>query len=501
MMLERSDLMLSDSTLSALLPAAVFLPVLAAVVCMVLPRSRQAVAGVVGAVLSAGAGLAVVVAVAVAGPLEHEMAGWAPPVGIALRADGMAAVFVAMTSVVALATMIMAASEQAATGKRPGFWTLAFLSWSGLVGIFLAGDLFNAYVALEVLGLSAVGLVALGGRGAPQAALRYLVVAVVGSMLLLVGIGLIYAATSTLDMQLAGERLSATHGTESLSPATLALILVATGMALKTALVPMHAWLPPAHAGSPPAVSPLMSALVVKGSFYLLLRLWLDVFPPQPTVALVLGILGAVAVIWGSLMALAQKHLKRIVAYSTVSQVGYLFLVFPLLGVPGVGEAALVAVVTMAVAHGLAKAAMFTAAGTLVLGTGTDHVDGFVGAARTQGVLTAGMIMAAVSLIGLPLSLGFSAKWQYLTVAVLEGAWWIVAVLLMGTLLATGYLLRPIAALLRSSDIYDEAARVEPRPRPAAQRWVPFFLGASAVFTGLLAAPLAELTLVGVSGP
>lgn len=481
--------------LSALLTAAVFTPVVATVVCLLLPRRLQAVPGVIGAVLSAVAGIGVVVAVAVHGPLEHQMAGWAPPLGIALRADGLAAVFIAMTSVVAAATLVLAASEQAATGKRPRFWALAFLNWAGLVGIFLAGDLFNAYVALEVLGLSAVGLVALGGKGSPKAALRYLVVAVVGSMLLLMAIGLIYAATSTLDIHLVGQRLEPAH-------AALPLILTATGMALKTALVPMHAWLPPAHAGAPPAVSPLMSALVVKGSFYLLLRMWLDVFPSgqaTQSVALVLGVLGAVAVGWGSLMALAQNHLKRIVAYSTVSQVGYLFLAFPLLAVPGLGEAALTAVVAMAVAHGLAKSALFCDAGTLVLGTGTDRVDGFVGAARTQGVLTAGMIMASISLIGLPISLGFSAKWQYLTVALDTGAWWIVAVLLLGTLLATGYLLRPIASLLRSSDVYGESERIDPEHRPAAQRWVPFFLGAAAVFTGFLGAPLAQLTLIGVS--
>lgn len=484
----------ANTPASALLPAAVFLPVLVAVICLCLPRHRQAVPGLIGSMITAAVGIAVVVVVAVHGPVEHHMAGWAPPVGIVLRADGLAAVFIALTSVVAAATMFVAASDRAAAGRRPGFWALAMLCWSGLIGIFLAGDLFNAYVSLEVLGLAAVGLVALGGKGAPKAALRYLVVAVVGSMLLLMAIGLIYAATSTLDMQLAGQRLDPEDG-------RLPLVLVAVGMGLKAALVPMHAWLPPAHAGSPAAVSPLMSALVVKGAFYLLLRTWLDVFPTDHAVALALGVLGAFSVLWGSVMALTEKHLKRIVAYSTVSQVGYLFLAFPLLQVPGLGESAVAAVVAMAVAHGLAKGAMFSAAGALMLGTGTDHVDGFTGAARTQGVLTAGMIMASVSLIGLPLSLGFSAKWGYLSVAVEAGAWWIVVVLLMGTLLATGYLLRPIAALLRSSDIYDEAHRIDPSPRPAAQRWVPFVLGAAAVFAGFFAAPLADLTLIGVSLP
>ncbi|KAA9395609.1 hydrogenase 4 subunit B [Kocuria coralli] len=476
--------------MSALLPAAVLLPVITALACLALPRRAQPISGFLGGLASAAVNAAVVVAVTSHGVLEHHMAGWAPPLGIALRADGLAAAFVGLTGAVGFATLVFAASAEATTGRRTGFWPLAMLTWSGLMGIFLAADLFNAYVALEVLGLSAVGMVALGGRGAPRAALRYLIVAVVGSMLLLTAIGLVYAATSTLDMDLAGQRLTAEDG-------WLPLVLAATGMGLKTALVPMHAWLPPAHAGSPPAVSPLMSALVVKGSFYLILRLWLDVFPRNDAVALVLGVLGAVAVIWGGVLALAQRRLKRIVAYSTISQVGYLFLAFPLLNLPGHQPAMVSAVVAMALAHGLAKAAMFTAAGALMLGTGTDHVDGLVGAARSEGVLTAGMILSAVSLIGLPMSLGFTAKWQYLEVALQTGAWWIVLVLLTGTLLAAGYLLRPLAALIRDSDTHEEVGQAEIGPRPAAQRWVPLALGAMAVGAGLFTTDLTALTSIG----
>ncbi|WBL20230.1 complex I subunit 5 family protein [Citricoccus sp. NR2] len=479
---------------SALLPAVVLLPVLGAVVCLCLSRHRQVLPGVITAALSALISLALAVTVASSGPLEHQMAGWAPPLGIVLRADGMAVAFIALAGVVGLATLLVASTDERTTGDRNGFWPLSLLCWSGLNAVFLAQDLFNAYVALEVLSLAAVGLVALGSGGALRAALRYLVVAVIGSMLLLVAIAVIYAQTGTLDMTLAGQRLDA-------PTARLALVLAVVGMGLKAAVVPMHAWLPPAHAGAPAAVSPLMSALVVKGAFYLLLRLWLEVVPADPVIGLALGILGAISVVWGSLMALTEKHLKRIAAYSTISQMGYLFLAFPLLQSAEPDEqvrAMLAAVITMALAHGLAKAALFLVAGALMLGTGTDHVDGFVGAARTQGVLVAGMIMAAVSLIGLPVSLGFTAKWGYLTTAMDQDVWWIVAVLLLGTLLAAGYLLRPIAALLRSADIYDESLRVEPSSRPALQRWVPFSLGAAAIATGFLGAPMAQLAVAGV---
>lgn len=476
--------------MSGLLPAAVLVPAVVAVVCLPLPRRRHPVVGLVGAGLTSVIGLAIVVSIAAGGPLEHVLAGWDPPLGIALRADGLSAAFLALTSVVALAIAFVAASEQSATGERPGFWVLSALTWAGLNGVFLAGDLFNAYVALEILSLAAVGLVALGGRGAPAAALRYLVIAVLGSLLFLVMIALVYGATGTLDIVQAAGLLPPERTRLPLALATL-------GLALKCALFPMHAWLPPAHAGAPAAVSPLLSALVVKGAFYLVLRLWSDVFPFDADLALLAGLLGALGVFWGGLLALRQDHLKRIVAYSTVAQVGYLFLALPLLVLPGHRAAMLAAAVTMALAHGLAKAAMFVAAGSLVLGTGTDHIDGLRGASQSQRMLTAGMMMAAVSLIGLPLSLGFAAKWEYALVAAETGTWWVLAVLVLGSLLAAAYLVRPIAALLRDADDDQVGPPITPADRPAAQRHVPVALGLAAVLTGLLAAPLAQLVGIG----
>lgn len=476
--------------MSALLPAALFVPVLTAVVALVLPRRRQVIPGLVGAVASSAVGLAIVVAVITDGALTHEVAGWPVPLGIALRVDGLSAAFVALTSIVALAIAFVAASEQAATGERAGFWVLSSLTWSGLNGVFLAADLFNAYVALEVLGLAAVGLVALGGREAAEAALRYLVIAVLGSLLVLLSVALVYAPTSTLDLSLAADRLPAEQ-------ARLPLALATVGLALKSALAPMHAWLPPAHAGAPAAVSPLLSALVVKAPIYLVLRLWVDVFPVDRALASVMGALGALGVIWGGVLALRQSRLKRIVAYSTVAQVGYLFLALPLLTHVEQRERVLAAIVTMAIAHALAKSAMFVAAGSLLLGTGTDHVDGLKGVSRSQRTLTAGMMLATVSLIGLPLSLGFAAKWEYASVAIETGSWWIVVILIVGSLLAAGYLLRPIAAVLRDADDTHGGPRVTPAPRPAAQRVVPLLLGLAAVFCGFFAARIADLVAVG----
>lgn len=157
-------------------------------------------------------------------------------------------------------------------GRRGWFWPLWLLAWTGLNAVFLAGDLFNTYVALEVLALAAVALVALGGPESWAAAFRYLIIAVLGSLLFLVAVTLVYAANGTLDIAAAGAVMGDSAG--DATPARRVLALTAVGMACKTAVFPVGGWLPGAHSAAPGAVSPLLSALVVKASFYVLARVW-----------------------------------------------------------------------------------------------------------------------------------------------------------------------------------------------------------------------------------
>src|SRR5262249_17060622 len=163
------------------------------------------------------------------------------------------------------------------------------------------------------------------------AALRYALFALIGSVLYLVGTVLLYGAYGVLDMVLLSDRVHP-------DPVTLlAIALMTVGLLAKTALVPLHLWLPPAHAGAPAPASALLSALVVKGSFFIVVRLWFDVAPGVPgfTAAQLLAVLGAAAVVLGSIVALRQERLKLLVAYSTLAQIGYLFLMFPLAFEPG----------------------------------------------------------------------------------------------------------------------------------------------------------------------
>ena len=423
--------------------------------------------------------------VATTGVLEQALGGWVPPLGIAVRADGLTAVFVLVTLVVSL----LVGFHVAVFGDHPpAFWPLTLLLVTGLHAVFVAGDLFNAYIGLEIVGLAAVGLVAFGGRESWEPALRYLLIAVLGSLLFLIALAVIYADTGTLDMQLAGQRWPLTG-----TPTAWPLGIAAVGLALKSALFPLHGWLPPAHTAAPTGVSPLLSALVVKAPLFLLLRLWFDVTGPDETVGLVLGVLGAGAVLWTGLQALVQRRFKHVVAYSTAAQMGYLFLFFPLALTddPMIATLALSGMVTLAVAHALSKAGLFLCAGTFKKLRGTDDLRALPGLSHAHPPLLLAMGLTAISLVGLPISAGFTGKWQLLSAADSSGAYWIVLILVLGTLLSAGYLLRLVAAGLQETDEWYAWPRL---------RWRhylgPLTLGLLAIGLGLRSVELA--TLVGV---
>jgi multicomponent Na+:H+ antiporter subunit D len=218
---------------------------------------------------------------------------------------------------------------------------------------------------------------------------------------------------------------------------------------LKTALFPLHFWLPPAHASAPAPVSAVLSALVVKASFYLVLRLWLDVFAEAvtPAAASLLGVLGAGAVLWGSWRALRAERLKLLAAYSTVAQLGYLFLFFPLLQAlpPGAArDLAMGGLIILALTHGFAKAGLFLAIGIIQQRSGHDIIRELDGTAKRLPATTFAIALAGVALIGLPPSGTFLGKWQLLGAAFTTGQWWRVVVAVIGSLLAAAYIRSPI---------------------------------------------------------
>ncbi|MFA9439315.1 complex I subunit 5 family protein [Uliginosibacterium sp. sgz301328] len=374
-------------------------------------------------------------------PLGYSVGGWSPPLGVALRADGLSVCMMLMVAVVTVAVGVYASGDFGQGGKgesRSGlvFWLLLLAVWGSLNLVFVSRDIFTLYVALELLTFAGVPLVALDGRAETlQAALRYLLFALAGSMLYLLGVFLLYGAYETLDIVLLSARIDG-------QPETWAAIaLMTSGMLAKTALFPLHLWLPPAHAGAPAPASALLSALVVKGSWFILVRLWIDAFlgvVSGPFVQL-LAAMGAMAIVVGNLVAIRQQRLKLLIAYSTVAQIGYLFLLFPLAMSPQDSRQAIAGGLMQAISHATAKAAMFLSAGVLYGVLGHDRMADLRGAGQASPITILAFALAGASLIGLPPSGGFLAKWLLVSAALDTGQWWWVLLLLTGGLLTGIY--------------------------------------------------------------
>lgn len=422
-------------------PWLIALPLAFAAVSFLLgPRAARAIAPT-GLVLGVVAAALLARQVALGGAQRQALGGWAAPLGIELHADGLAALMLLMTAVVVLPVGLYA---RVYFERQPGaatFWPLTWFLIGAMNALYLSADIFNLYVTLELLGLAAVGLVAMvGGVQAVTAGLRYLLAALAGSLLYLLGVALLYGAHGTVAIALLAPQLAPAPY------AWLAAALMVLGLVVKTALFPLHFWLPPAHGGAAPPVSALLSGLVIKASFYLLVRLWLDLFGTLATPASgqLLGAMGAAAIVWGSVLALRQDKLKMLVAYSTVAQIGYLFLLFPLATHHGTTAAAsaLAGGVVQALSHAAAKSAMFLSAGSMVLSTGRDDVAGLAGLGARLPMSFFAFALAGVSLMGLPPSGGFVAKWLLLEAALVAGQWWWIVVIILGGLLTAAYVFR-----------------------------------------------------------
>ncbi len=425
------------------------------------------------------------------GDFHYSLGGWDAPLGIELRVDGLAVTFVALTAIIATACGLHAGVYlTSGEHRRRYFWPLFWFLWAGLNGVWLGGDLFNLYVGLELISLSAVGLVALGGQAdALRAALRYLLAVLLGSLVYLLGVALMYGQFGTLALRKISP-LAQAH--PDLAGAGLALVLMLGGLMMKTALFPFHGWLPPAHGTAKSPVSGLLSGLVIKASFYIGARLWLELGNSLGSVALaqLLGILGATAVVWGSWMACCQQRLKQVVAYSSVAQIGYLFLLFPLTF--GVSEAvslqAQQGMTLQVISHALAKSAMFLAAGNLILSMGSGQVSSLAGVSHFLPFSLFSFGLAGVSLMSLPPTGGFAAKWLLLQASLNSGQWWWVLVLLAGGLLAAAYVFRIYRASFQEvsnhDDFYHPSRSLEV---------IPMILALMALGLGLLAEPVLSV--------
>jgi multicomponent Na+:H+ antiporter subunit D len=375
------------------------------------------------------------------GPLRHELGGWPPPIGIEYVLDPLSAFMASIIGLVGL--LIVVYPPATAFGSSPTrgqpLHTLVLLLLTGLMGVVLSGDLFHLFVFIEIYALATYPLVALGGDRGALAALRYLFLGTIGSGLYLLGVGFVYFSTGTLNMADAAVLLADLSD----NPATLgALALIVIGLALKMALFPLHVWLPDAHAAAPPGVAALLAAVQVKAAAYALLRIVHDVFGPAYLsgtlpVTVALTWFGAAGIVAGSVMAIRQRDIKRMLAYSTVAQLGYIGL-----GI-GIGTPlAIVAALLHVLNHAVMKSGLFLAVGGVLDRTHLKSIARYSGLGRRMPLTMGGFAILSLSMVGIPPLAGFWSKW-YLIVATLEDGQWPLAVVIgLSSLLTAVYFLR-----------------------------------------------------------
>ena len=422
---------------------AVVWPILAAVVSLLAgvrwERSGWPVAAVACAVELALA-LAVLLTVVRQGRTPYELGGFAPPAGIELVADGLSAPVIVLVAAVSLAVLAYA---RRAGPRGNAFYTVYLLLVGGLAGVTLTGDIFNMYVFLEITGLAAYALVASGDETrSAVAALKYLMLGTIGASLFLLGAGYAFVATGTLNMVDLAERSAEVGYTSRLVLAAFGLLV--TGLLVKVALFPVHSWQPDAYTYAPDSVSALISALVSTVSAYAVGRVLftvftVDFFAAVPVAQDALVYAAAVSIVAGSVLAVLQSELKRMLAYSSVSQFGMIVAAFALLS-----PTSAVGGVIHLLGHAVLKGGLFAAAGIVALQTGARTIDEYAGLATRRPVSAGLVAVLGLALVGVPPAVGFVGKWYIALGAVRSGTPVVAAVILVSTLLTLAYFARVI---------------------------------------------------------
>ena len=429
------------------LPALqVVLPLVASPLCMLVP-GRAAVRWLTLTVSFATFAVAILLAAQVAehGVVSYALGGWAAPIGIEYRVDALN-VFVLLI-VSAIGAVVMSYARESLEVEIPYdryhlFHAMYLLSLSGLLGIAITGDLFNVFVFLEISALSSYVLISLGqDRRALIAAYRYLIMGTIGATFILIGVGLTYMMTGTLNMADAAVRLRDVEG----SRAVLAAFgFLTVGISLKMALFPFHQWLPDAYTYAPSTVSAFLSGTATKVSVYLLIRAALTVFGADFSytrvgLSTVLMPLALVAMFSASLVAIFQQDVKRLLAYSSVAQIGYIVL-----GVALASEVGLTGGIVHLANHALVKCALFCVMGCLVVRIGSTHIEDLRGIGRSMPITMSVFVLGGLALIGVPGTVGFISKWYLVQAALGAGLWPIAALILASSLLAVVYVWRVV---------------------------------------------------------
>ncbi len=432
----------------------VVLPLMMAVLVAILP-SRHALTEkiawasvfatvIVCAVLAFG----ILMQVLSTGPVDYAMGGWQPPIGIAYYIDALSAPILLLISVIAVLCTLYALPSVVAEvepKKRAPFYAAFLICFAGLLGMVTTGDAFNVFVFLEVSSLSTYVLVSMGAsrdRRALTSAYNYLIMGSIGATFFVIGIGFLYMQTGTLNMMDIARVLQESGADSRVTRLAFAFIIV--GLGLKLAMFPLHTWLPGAYAYAPSFVTAFLAATATKAALYLLLRFSFTVFDPSWSFVAKLFMyifagVGIIGMLVASLQAIFQNDIRRVLAFSSIAQIGYM-----LLGIGMATTLGLTAGYLHLINHAIMKGALFLAVGAFWYRFGITQVSDMRGLGKTMPWTMAGFTIVGLSLIGVPGTAGFVSKLALVQAAAENGWWWAIGVIVVTSILAIIYIGRLI---------------------------------------------------------
>ncbi len=431
------------SALPIIIVASLFLSALLSVLVGIWQRTLAYIIALAGVGISLGAAAVGLFRVLDNGNLHHYLGGWLPPLGIEYVLDPISAFMTLIITTVALVLMIYPPEVGLSQAPRKGIplYGLVLLLLTGLAGVVVTGDLFNLYVFLEIYALASYTLITLRGGPAYLASFRYLILGTIGGSFYLLGVGFIYFSTGSLNMADVARLLPSLYDAPAV---TAALALIVLGLGIKMALFPLHVWLPDAHTEAPPIMAALLASIQIEVAAYALIRILLTIFQPQYLsgwlpVTSIIGWFAAAGIIISSIMAIAQKDFKRMLAYSTVGQVAYIGL-----GISLANPLGLIGALLHILNHAFMKSCLFLVAGGIRQQTGFTDVSRFAGLGRRMPLTMAAFTVAALAMIGIPPTAGFFSKWYLALGSIDAGNWAFVAVILVSSLLNAVYFFRII---------------------------------------------------------
>lgn len=488
----------------------IIIPLVAAPITLLLPKGRAPWAWtVIISWLTFAACVLELMSVVQNGPTSYFLGDWAPPLGIEYRIDiANALVLLLVSAIAALVFPFAYRSVQLEIDERqsPFFYCALLICLTGLLGVTITGDAFNVFVFLEISSLSTYALIAMGARRdrrALTAAFNYLVMGTIGATFYVIGIGLLYQATGTLNM---GDMKVQLEGLDNrMVQAGFAFIVV--GIGLKLAMFPMHLWLPNAYTYAPSAVTAFLAATATKVAVYVLIRFFFSVFSFDfafigaafTWILLPLGLVGMFA---ASIVAVFQSDVKRMLAYSSVAQIGYM-----LLGISFATAQGLAASLVHVLNHALMKGALFMAVACVVLRAGSHSVHAFAGLARRMPYTTWAFIISGLSLIGVPLTVGFVSKWYLLQAAFSGGYWYAGFLIVASSLIAVVYIGRIVELMVLREPATEGRYAIPAKDAPLSMlvpMWglvaANIYFGVRTEWTGDLAARAAQALLATAGG-